>query len=99
MTVTVKLENGEVVKGELVREAKQKVADRTWRMKPESPTSYKGKQRQIVHNILRSEDKFWTLDEVEKEAKERGLEAVGGVRESCQYHLHNLSKLGLVEVQ
>lgn len=97
MIVKVKLANGEVVEGELVRDAKVKAEDRTFRIAESCPTSWKGKQRQIVVDILKSdEEREWTLADIVHGAIERGLTATGGVTDSVKYHLHQLSLLGHV---
>lgn len=63
------------------------------------PLSFKGKQRQIVVDVLRATKQPMTYKEVAVLAAERGLHAVGGVPESCRYHLHNLRLAGYATIQ
>ena len=95
MTVNVKLADGSVVTGELIRKERVKVEDRTFQVAESCPTAWKGKQRQIVVDILKSDkDRAWTLTEIVTLANEKGLTAVGGVTDSVKYHLHQLVLLG-----
>ena len=101
MTASVKLEDGTVVTGTLVSTTRNStpVADRKYQLQENCPVSFKGKQRQIVRDILATDQKKeWTLKEVTKLAIEKGLQAVGGVEDSCRYHLHNLNLAGFVKV-
>lgn len=58
----------------------------------EAALVFKGKQRQIVYNILMLATKPLTISDVAATAEEQGLKAVGGVEPSVRYHLHHLTK-------
>lgn len=64
-----------------------------------SPSIIKGKQRQIVDNIMKNAGKPMTVAEVTELATKAGLSAVGGVGPSCRYHLHHLELEGFVKVE
>jgi len=95
---TIKLEDGTIVTGELVKKEKATIASKTFRYIG-NVTSWKGKQRQIVTDVMRSDDKFWTLTEIISLATERGLTAIGGVPDSVKYHIHNLIKANQIEAK
>jgi len=59
--------------------------------------TYKGKQRQIVANILRASKEPLTPEQIAPLAESMGLTAVGGVLPSVRYHLHHLVLLGHAE--
>jgi hypothetical protein len=59
---------------------------------------FRGKQRQIVLDVLRNSPDAMTIAQVAKLAAKAGLNAVGGVEPSVKYHLHHLTKDGFVEV-
>lgn len=63
------------------------------------PMSFKGKQRQIVFDILLASKNPLKITEVAKLAEEKGLRAIGGVEPSCRYHLHHLTKDGVTSVE
>jgi len=99
MVVTIKLADGTLVTGELVKESKVTSKDLSYKLSANCPSVWKGGQRQIVYDILKSEDRFWTLSEVAAIATVKGLQASGGVTDSCGYHLHNMAKLGVLETK
>lgn len=59
---------------------------------------FRGKQRQIVYDSLKSSPVPLTIKDVSLIATENGLTAVGGVEPSVRYHLHHLTKDGYVEI-
>lgn len=56
------------------------------------PAKFRGKQRQIVYNILRESTEPMTIAQVVPLATKAGLTATGGVAPSVKYHLHHLTK-------
>jgi len=99
--VTVKLEDGSVVKGELVRSEKKPAAKSlSYRILEGAPTAVKSKQRNHVLAALHTDPtKFFTVAEVAKLCTESGLSSVYAVADSAAYHLHNLKLLGSVEAK
>jgi hypothetical protein len=91
-TVKVQLADGSVVDATLVPTSKVvPVLNRTYKITSTCPSSFKGKQRQIVRDVIATDkEKYWTIQEVSDLARSKGLSAVGGVLESVRYHLHNL---------
>lgn len=59
---------------------------------------FKGKQKQIVYNILLTQAEPMSISQVAAIAEEKGLKAIGGVEPSVRYHLHHLTKEGLTTV-
>lgn len=82
---------------EQIKAAQVPVANRSYKLISEPAATPKGKQRQIVLNILRAAKEPMNVEQIAKLAKEQGLTAVGGVLPSCRYHLHQMKLLGLVE--
>ena len=74
------------------------VNDRLYRFKAAPSVPPRGRQRQIVLDILQKAKEPIKLSEVTKLATEAGLQAVGGVGPSCRYHLHHMCLLGIAEV-
>jgi len=72
--------------------------DRKYRLINPPSIAPKGRQRQIVLHILTEAKKPMSPKEVAELAAPMGLYAVGGVLPSCQYHLHQMALLGIVEV-
>lgn len=64
----------------------------------ENESKFRGKQRQIVFDLLKASTEPMTIEELTPLAEEKGLKAIGGVEPSVRYHLHHLAKDGLVEV-
>ena len=59
----------------------------------------KGKQRQIVLAALNQDPtRAYSVDEVTEFATAAGLSAVGGIKASCNWHLHQMNILGIVKV-
>lgn len=82
-----------------VKTSKTAVLERRYVLKNEPSLPPKGKQRQIVLQILReNKDKPMTIDEIYPIAEKLGLVAVDGVKNSVRYHLHHLELARLVEV-
>lgn len=78
---------------------KTAVMERKYKLVAEPSLPPKGKQRQIVLQILReAKGEPLSIAEVAKRATAMGLSAVGGVTPSCRYHLHHLGLMNLVEV-
>lgn len=98
MTVEVKLADGTVVKGEMVRkQTTVKAVDRTYTLAANAPRALKSKQRQIVTDIMLSKPGHtWSIAEIAKIATEKGLHAVAGVAPSVQWHLHQMVLAGHV---
>lgn len=67
---------------------------RRYTLAASAPLTAKGKQRQIVLDILRAAEKPMTPEEIAPIATSKGLTAVGGVLPSVRYHLHHLVLLG-----
>jgi hypothetical protein len=63
-----------------------------------TPISAKGKQRQIVLDILNAATKPMTAVEIVPIADAKGLFAVGGTLPSVKYHLNLLKRMGEVEI-
>lgn len=78
---------------------KTPVNERKYKLVAAPSVPPKGRQRQIVLEILREANRPMTIDEVTKLATEKGLYAVGGVGPSCRYHLHHLNILGCVTIE
>jgi hypothetical protein len=74
------------------------VEERKYALVESTAKSFKGKQRQIVFDILLANQKEMTIDEIAAIAEEKGLRAIGGVVPSCRYHLHHLTKDGVTKV-
>lgn len=70
------------------------VLARTYAATPALAPTYKGRQRQIVADILRSSKVALTPEQIAPLAAAKGLTAVGGVLPSVRYHLHHLTLLG-----
>jgi hypothetical protein len=81
------------IKATPVEERKYKLAEAG------KPMAFKGKQRQIVFDVLLASKNPLTISEVAKAAEEKGLRAIGGVEPSCRYHLHHLTKDGVTSVE
>ena len=96
-TVKVKLSDGTIVEGELVVAERVKVEEKYFKWVPESQSTWKGKQRQIVVDILMAAEDEMEFADIVTLAEEAGLEAIGGVRDSVKYHLNHLVKAGCVE--
>jgi hypothetical protein len=64
----------------------------------EHSEKFRGKQRQIVFDVLKAATKPMTYTEVAREAEKLELKAVGGIDLSCRYHLHHLALENLAEV-
>jgi hypothetical protein len=83
---------------ELVRAIRTPVADRMYILiKPPSPPP-KGRQRQIVVDILKAATEPLTAKQVAAKAGPMGLQAVAGVEPSSRWHLHQLVLLGIAQV-
>lgn len=95
--VEVKLADGSIVSGELVTKtvARIPVSEKSFSW-VDGPTGWKGKQRQIVVDILRAAEKPMAYQDIVDLAEEKGLQATGGVPDSVKYHLHQLVLLGHV---
>jgi len=72
--------------------------DRKYRLVNPPSIAPKGRQRQIVLHILTESQKPMSPKEVAELAGPMGLYAVGGILPSCQYHLHQMALMGIVEV-
>jgi hypothetical protein len=102
MTVEVKLEDGTLVKGTLVKTVKSTISpdDRKYQVLGTTPMSYKSKQRQTIVDILRTKkDHEWTPLEVSKIYSTKGVKVVDGrFLDSTKYHLHQMFLMGEVKV-
>jgi hypothetical protein len=63
---------------------------RRYTLAASAPLVAKGKQRQIVLNLLRAATNPMTPEELAPLADAAGLYAVGGTLPSVRYHLHHL---------
>lgn len=59
---------------------------------------FRGKQRQVVFEVLKAATEALTYTEVAREAEKLELKAVGGVDLSCRYHLHHMTLDGYTSV-
>jgi hypothetical protein len=59
---------------------------------------FRGKQRQIVYNVLLELGEASTIAQVAEVADKLELKAVGGTEPSVRYHLHHMTKDGITEV-
>jgi hypothetical protein len=62
------------------------------------PMKFRGKQRQIVYNVLLELGEASTIAQVAEVADKLELKAVGGTEPSVRYHLHHMTKDGITEV-
>lgn len=95
--VEVKLADGSIVSGELVTKTTPRVpvTEKSFAW-VDGPTTWKGKQRQIVVDILRAAQSPMEYQDIVDAAAAKGLQATGGVPDSVKYHLHQLVLLGHV---
>jgi len=74
-------------------------AERRYQLIAAPAIAPRGKQRQIVIAALAQDpNREFTIDEITKFATTAGLTANAGVKLSCMWHLHHLSKLGVAKV-
>ena len=64
----------------------------------EAEIKFRGKQRTIVYEALKSIGMPLNIKDVASIASEKGLIAVGGVEPSVRYHLHHLTLDGFTSV-
>jgi hypothetical protein len=64
----------------------------------DEPLKFRGKQRQVVYDVLRAHEGAMTIAQVAELADKLELKAVGGTEPSVRYHLHHMTKDGLTEV-
>jgi hypothetical protein len=82
-----------------VVEKKTPVNERKYELaKPNAPQAFKGKQRQIVFDLLLASKAPRTIAEIAKDAAAKGLTAVGGIEPSVRYHLHHMTLDGVTKV-
>jgi hypothetical protein len=65
---------------------------------PSVEQKFRGKQRQITFDSLKSSPVPLSIDDIAKIAEEAGLKAKGGVAPSVRYHMHFLTKDGFTKV-
>jgi len=63
-------------------------------IKDGEPKKFRGKQRQIVYDVLRASAVPLTIAQIAKVATKMELTAVGGVEPSVRYHLHQMTTDG-----
>lgn len=62
------------------------------------PEKFRGKQRQIVYNILREAKEPMSIKQIAPLATKAGLTATGGVEPSVRYHLHHMTTDAITKV-
>ena len=82
-----------------VKEVKTSPRDRKYVLIAAPAITPKGKQRQIVLDILKEAKAPMSAAEVAKLAGPMGLRAAAGVEASCGWHLHQLTLLGIARVE
>jgi hypothetical protein len=83
---------------ETAKEIKTSPRERKYKLLTAPTLTPKGKQRQIVLEILKTAENPMTAAEVAKLAKPMGLSAAAGVEASVAWHLHQMAILKIAEV-
>lgn len=76
---------------------KTAVNDRRFKLIKEPSMAFKGRQRQIVIEVLKTAKEPMSGDEIAIPAATLGLQATAGVAASVKWHLHHLVLMGYVE--
>lgn len=76
---------------------KTAVNDRKFKLIKEPSMAFKGRQRQIVIEVLKAAKEPMSGDEIAIPAATLGLQATAGVAASVKWHLHHLVLMGYVE--